>query len=262
MDLALLDWILDEANGEHIFCVLSMSFILYVGHNQSSTGSDVGNSSGTDSPDDDGDSGGNNSSPSAGDLKSYVSVQLSNQEIQSLFHPEWLRNHLMDSVNRLGQGAACSRIFQNMVWGSMVSFAKEFMKMVWTRMSSAFLGSREYVYQAFVCGFFTVAGQFAASSFDLEEWVLDVEGYSGISRFDCSMHRNSEACIHEYTRIKMSKQDQMSGPYSDLQRERLTKEAQNGLSRSKSKDIGHGCRMKSPTFANMVLRSLVRIAQS
>lgn len=36
------------------------------------------------------------------------------------------------------------------------------------------------------------------------EWELAAKSYSGTGRFDCSMHSNGEAVIHEYKWIAMS----------------------------------------------------------
>lgn len=185
----------------------------------------MGNSSDTDSPDDDIVSdGGNNIGDTVGDFTRFLSAQIPNHEIKYIFR-QWLRDHLMNVVNRGGKEATCMAIFRNMVSGSMAKFAKKFMAMIWSSMPTPFLGSKECMYQAFVCGFFTVASQLAT---DEGEWTLAVEGTSGIGRFDFRLHRMTEAIIHEYKRIKMSKRDKRSG-YDDSKCRRLTTEAENAL---------------------------------
>jgi len=185
----------------------------------------MGNSSDSDSPDDDTVSdGGNNIDGSVGDFTRFLSAQIPNHEIKYIFR-QWLHDHLMSVVNLSGKEATCMAIFRNMVLGPMAKFAKKFMAMIWSSMPNQFLGSKGCMYQAFVCGFFTVASQLATND---GEWTLTVEGSSGIGRFDFCLHRITEAIIHEYKQIKMSKRDKRSG-YDESKCRRLTKEAENGL---------------------------------
>ena len=77
-----------------------------------------------------------------------IIVQIPNHEIRSLYH-EWLRDHLKDYVNKSSSlTIECVDIFQNMVSGRMVSFAKGFSKLIWRTMPTQFLGCKEYVYLA------------------------------------------------------------------------------------------------------------------
>jgi len=189
------------------------------------------NSSGTDSPDDDAVSDrDNNIDGSIGDFTRFLSAQIPNHEIKYIFC-QWLRDHLMNFVNRTGKEATSIENFRNMVSGSMAKFAKKFMAMIWSSMPAPFLGSKECVYQAFVCGFFTVASQLATNE---GEWTLAAEGSSGIGRFDFRMHRIPDAIIHEYKWLKMSKRDKRNS-YDDTKCRRLTKEAENALQQIDSK---------------------------
>ena len=49
-------------------------------------------------------------------------------------------------------------LFREMVSGDMSSFAAQFGRLVWNAMPIQFLGHREWVYQAYVCAYFTAAG--------------------------------------------------------------------------------------------------------
>jgi len=150
-------------------------------------------------------------------------AQIPNHEIRSLYH-EWLRDHLKDYVNKSSTlTIECVDIFQNMVSGRIDSFAKRFSKLIWRTMPTQFLGCREYVYLAWVCGFFSTASQIASPT-----WVVDVEHCSGIGSLNLRMLSDDEAVIQEHKRIKLTKTDKKSG-YGDSQRKRLTKAAEKGL---------------------------------
>ena len=155
--------------------------------------------------------------------------QIPNQEIRSLYH-EWLRDHVKDCVNKSSTlPIECVNIFQNMVSGRIVSFAKGFSKLIWRTMPTQFLGCTEYVYQAWVHGFFSTASQFASPT-----WVVEVEQCFGIGRLDLRLLSDDEAIIHEYKRINLKKKDKESG-YGDSQRKWLSKAAEKGLRQIKVK---------------------------
>jgi hypothetical protein len=66
-------------------------------------------------------------------------------------------------------------LFHGMVSGEMVSFAEGFAKLVWDTLPAQFLGGREYVYQAYVCAFFTVASEAANDLRYKPAWEVQVE---------------------------------------------------------------------------------------
>ena len=129
----------------------------------------------------------------------------------------------------------CANIFQNMVSGRMALFAKGFSKLIWRSMPTQFLGCKEYVYQAWVSGFFAIASQSASPT-----WVVDVEHCSGTGRLDLRLLSDDEAVIHEYKRIKLTKKEKQSG-YTHSQRKRLTKAAEKGMEQIEIK--GHRARL-------------------
>jgi hypothetical protein len=176
------------------------------GDTETSSSEDVNSTSDSDS--------GENSHSSTGHLKDAISAQIPNHEIRSLFR-QWLLDHFMDRVR-----TDCINMFQNMVSGSMASFAKGFSKLMSQTMPTQFLGRKQFV------TFITAASQVASSDRGL--WEVDVERCAGIGRLDLIFYRGDEAAIQEHKRMALSEKDKRSG-YGDPQRERLTKEAEKGL---------------------------------
>jgi len=127
-------------------------------------------------------------------------------------------------------------LFRGMVSGEMASFAEGFAKLVWETMPAQFLGGREYVYQAYVCAFFTAASE-AASDLRYEPaWEVHVERCAGIGRLDLILQRMEDdtGVIHEHKRLKLTKKDKKDG-YGDSQSKRLTKMAAKGLRQLETK---------------------------
>jgi len=160
--------------------------------------------------------GSDSSDSNSGDLKDIIRAQIPNFEIRSVFR-QWLLGHYADFVK-----PSYIEMFQHMVSGSMALFAKGFLKLIWVTMPSQFLGSKECVYQAYVCAFMTAVGKGAGG------WDVQVEHSSG-KGLDLLLLCDDEAVIQEHKRIAMTKKDKGSG-YGDSQRMRLTKEAENGFS--------------------------------
>ena len=121
-------------------------------------------------------------------------------------------------------------LFRSMVTGSMGSFVKQFGKLIWDTMPKQFLGSREYVYQAYVCAFFTAASAAAREPSNLVEWEVQVEQCAGIGRLDLILQRLGveTGVLHEYKREMLSDKDKKEG-YGDAQKKRLTKMAEEAL---------------------------------
>ncbi|KAI9509989.1 hypothetical protein F5148DRAFT_1374783 [Russula earlei] len=169
----------------------------------------------------------------SGDFKATISAQIPNSEIRSLFR-QWLVDHLTRRVKHSRKKSiSCADIFQDMVSGSMASFSKGFSKFVWHNMPTQFLGSKEYLYQAYVASFFTVGSTLRSSS-DLGLWSVKVEECAGMGRLDLMFSRQNEAVIQEHKRIGLSAKDKKSG-YGESQRERLSKAAENALEQIKAK---------------------------
>ena len=163
--------------------------------------------------------GSEGSDSSSGDLKDIIRVQIPNFEIRSVFC-QWLLDHYVDFVK--SDNSSYIEMFQHMVSGSMALFAKGFSKLIWVTMPSQFLGSKECVYQAYVCAFMTAVGKGAGG------WDFQMERSSGRG-LDLFLLCDDEAVIQEHNRIAMTKKDKGSS-YGDSQRMRLTKEAENGFS--------------------------------
>jgi hypothetical protein len=165
----------------------------------------------------DSDSGEDSHSSTSG-RKDAISAPIPNHEIRSLFR-QWLLDHFTDRVGRSSNiRTDCINMFQNMVSGSMASFAKGFSKMMSQTMPTQFLGRKEFV--------ITDASQVASS--DQGFWQVDVERCAGIGRLDLILYRGNEVAIQEHKRMALSEKDKRSR-YGDSQRERLTKEAEKGL---------------------------------
>ena len=217
----------------HIFAFRtphSLFFVQVETQHLRDTSSDVGASNG-DSTDDDWymDTGnvkstrnrdGGEGSDSSGDLKDIIRAQLPNFEIESIFR-QWLLDHYAGFANP--DNGSYIEMFQHMVSGSMALFAKGFLKLIWVTMPSQFLGSKECVYQAYVCAFMTAVGKGVGG------WDVQVERSSGKGRLDLLLLCDDEAVIQEHKRIAMTKKDRGSG-YGDSQRRRLSKEAEKGFS--------------------------------
>jgi hypothetical protein len=153
-----------------------------------------------------------------------VQVRIPNHEIREVFR-RWLHAHVAKCLKEQGNTARSVALFNEMVHGSMSSFAKEFRKLIWQTMPSQFIGSKEFVYQAYVCAFFTAAGE-AATSKDMD-WELTVERCAGIGRLDIILQRMGDkaAVLQEHKRELLSAKDRNG----DSQSKRLTKMAEDAL---------------------------------
>ena len=127
-------------------------------------------------------------------------------------------------------------LFHGMVSGEMASFAEGFAKLVWDTLPAQFLGGREYVYQAYVCAFFTVASEAANDLRYKPAWEVQVERCAGIGRLDLILQRMEDdtGVIQEHKRLKLTKKDKKDG-YGDSQSKRLTKMAAKGLQQLETK---------------------------
>jgi hypothetical protein len=160
------------------------------------------------------------------DTRRLIAAELPNDEIRSLFR-EWLRDHFTDRVKSESNITVdCIELFQDMVSGSMSSFARRFSRLAWQTMPTQFLGCKEFVYKAYVCAFITAASQIASCNQSV--WEVDVERCSGIGRLDLILYRVDEAIIQAHKRIKLSDKDKRSG-YGGPICQRLTKAAEDGL---------------------------------
>ena len=90
-----------------------------------------------------------------------------------------------------------------MVSGAMDLFAVDFGKLISTTVRGQIFGSKEVVYQAYVCAFFTAAAEATKVN---PGWEIEVERYSGIGRLDLIIQRmrGSNATIEEHKRIDFS----------------------------------------------------------
>ena len=123
-------------------------------------------------------------------------------------------------------------LFREMVSGDMSSFAAQIGRLVWDTMPIEFLGRKEFVYQAYVCAFFTAAGDAstAPERRNMSTWEVQVEKCAGIGCLDLILQRMGDdtEVIHKYKREPFTLQDKREG-YSDSQRQRLTKKAEEAL---------------------------------
>jgi len=162
----------------------------------------------------------------SGYCEAAISVQIPNYEIRRLFR-QWLLDNFKDSLkSSIERRDDCLHIFQSMVSGSMASFAERFSKFMWQHMPAPFLGGKEYMYQAYMCSFFTVASQVASPNLGL--WDVKVEECAGIGRLHLIVSSKDEAVIQEHKCVWLSPKDKETG-YGDSPRERLTKAAERGL---------------------------------
>ena len=153
-------------------------------------------------------------------------VCLPNNEIRTVFR-QWLRTYLAKRIVTEHLRARSIDLFHTMVSGPMASFARDFGKLITTTMPGQFFGSKEVVYQAYVCAFFTAAAEAAKTS---PSWEVEVERYSGIGRLDLIIQRmgGNNATIQEHKRIRFLKKDKAEG-YGESQCRRLTKIAEEAL---------------------------------
>jgi hypothetical protein len=82
-------------------------------------------------------------------------------------------------------------LFREMVSGDMSSFAAQFGRPVWETMPIQFLGRKEFVYQAYVCAFFTAASD-ASTALERRNksaWDVRLEECGGIGRMDLILPR-------------------------------------------------------------------------
>jgi hypothetical protein len=129
-------------------------------------------------------------------------------------------------------------LFREMVSGDMSSFAAKFGRLVWDTMPVQFLGRKEFVYQAYVCAFFTAAGDasIALERRNKSAWEVRVKECARISRLDLILQRMGDdtGVLHEHKREPFMPQDKMEG-YSHSQCKRLTKKAEEALMQLETK---------------------------
>jgi len=118
-------------------------------------------------------------------------------------------------------------LFLRMVSGQMASFADKFGKLIWEGMPAEFLGGKEFVYQAYVCAFFTAASEAANDLRYNAAWEVQV---GGIGRLDLILQRmrDTTGVIQEHKRVRLTKKDKKEG-YGKSQSERLTNMAEKAM---------------------------------
>ena len=114
-----------------------------------------------------------------------------------------------------------------MVSGAMDLFTMDFGKLISTTMRGQFFGSKEVVYQAYVCAFFTAATEATKAN---PGWEIEVERYSGIAWLDLIVQRmrGSNATIEEHKPIDFSERNKTKG-YSESRCRPLTNTAEKVL---------------------------------
>lgn len=177
-----------------------------------------------------------------GTSQKLVVACIPNHEIRCLFR-RWLQKHITDRMNALNTTARSVTLFRKMVAGRMPIFAKKFGELIWHTMPNQFLGGKEFVYQAYICAFFTVASEAANAPAYNAAWDIQVERCAGIGRLDLILQRPGDdtGVLQEYKRVKMSEKDKNEG-YSDSQCKRLTKMSEEALRQLETK--GHRASMK------------------
>jgi len=114
----------------------------------------------------------------------------------------------------------------------MSSFAAQFGRLVWETMPIQFLGRREGVYRAYVSTYFTAAcdTSTALDHGNKSAWDVRVEQFGGIGHMDLIFQRMGDdtGVLHEHKREPLKPRDKQEG-YSDSQRKRLTKKAEEAL---------------------------------
>lgn len=118
----------------------------------------------------------------------------------------------------------------------MASFAAKFGTLVWETMPSQFLGGKEFVYQAYVCAYFTATSEAANTLKHKPTWDVQVEQCAEIGRLDLILQRMGDdtGVLQEHKRMKLSKKDKKEG-YGDSQRKGLTKMAAKALTQLETK---------------------------
>jgi hypothetical protein len=159
-----------------------------------------------------------------------ILVRIPNFEIQGKFR-QWLRNHISRHMEPEMKSTSVD-LFRKMVSGDMASFAGQFGRLIWDTMSIAFLGHKEFVYQAYVCAFFAAASDASTAlepGFE-RAWDVRIEQCTGVGRLDLVLQRMGDdtGILHEHKREPFTPQDKKEG-YSDLQCKRLTKKAEEAL---------------------------------
>ena len=105
-----------------------------------------------------------------------TTVCLSNNEIWSEFR-RWLHTYLVKCIVTKQLRASSVNLFHTMVSGAMDLFAMDFGKLISTTMRGQIFGSKEVIYQAYVCALFTAAAEATKVN---PGWEIEVERYSGI----------------------------------------------------------------------------------
>ena len=95
-----------------------------------------------------------------------------------------------------------------------------------------FLGHKEYVYQACVSAYFTVASDTstALNHRNKSAWSIQVEKNAEISRTDLILHRmgNDTRVLHEFKQVPFTPKDKQEH-YGDSQHKQLTKNMKEAL---------------------------------
>jgi hypothetical protein len=92
-------------------------------------------------------------------------------------------------------------LFREMVSCDISSFAAQFGRPVWETMPIQFLGRKEFVYQAYVCAFFTAASN-ASTALERRNksaWEVRVEECARVDRLDLILQRidDDTGVLHE-----------------------------------------------------------------
>jgi hypothetical protein len=170
------------------------------------------------------------------DMESMI-VHLPNNKIRSVFH-QWLHTYITKCITAKCLRAPSIDLFHIMVSDAMSLFAIDFGKLILATMPGQFFGSKEVVYQAYVCAFFTAAAEATQAS---PNWEVEVDRYSGVGCLDLIIQQmgGNHAIIQEHKHIKFSKKDKTEG-YGESQRKQLTKIAEKALTQIETK---HYCTM-------------------
>jgi hypothetical protein len=129
------------------------------------------------------------------------------------------------SVSHLS--GASTKLFDAMVRGSLSTFARRLRRVISQTMPQHFFGSKEVVYQAYMCAFITAA---AHNHSDNPKWDIDVGRYGGVRVV--RPHRAAGSRLpYRRSRVQQTRNEgarQSAGVWG-VQRRRLTKMADKAL---------------------------------
>jgi len=150
-----------------------------------------------------------------------------NSEIHFLVR-RWLRAYMKKCITIRKPHRSSQALFSIAVNGPMATFAKQFGNFITDQLPARFLGSKEQVYQAFVCAWLTCTAHLVKVT---PRWEVAVERDAGWGRLDLVIQQahHKNGVITKYKRISLTKKDKKYG-YGDSQCRRLTKAADDALS--------------------------------